>query len=68
MWVCACECKDRLRPEATELPVAGVTGRCDHLIWVLGTELGSFVRARGYPNCSSPLISFLPFVSLTHTG
>lgn len=28
MWVCAYECKDHLRPEATDPPVTGVVTTC----------------------------------------
>lgn len=31
--------------EGTGLPGAGVTGGSELLMWALGTELGSFVRA-----------------------
>lgn len=48
--------------EGVGWPGAGVTGGCEHLMWVLGTKCGSPARAVCAPLTTEPSLQCLSFI------
>lgn len=61
VWVGMCM-RTGAHEEGVGSPGAGVTGGCEHLMWVLGTKLGSPARAVCAPLSTEPSLQCLSFI------